>query len=133
MRRDKNLADGAARRDAGVALAASPADRRLLIATQQLALLDRIAKAGTATTDDIAGDELATRHIGGGKWRGAVALEMARQKLIVRVGYAKSRRPARHAGTVAVWAAGSDASAIRSYRVHLRRLVATLQSSDRNN
>jgi hypothetical protein len=131
-RHDKHLDDGRDRRDAGVALASTPIERRLLIAQQQLELLDAIQRGGTSTTDDIV-DDLAARHHDGGRWRGAVTLELARRRLIVRVGYAPSARPSRHGSPIAVWAAGSDAAAIRSHRVYLRRLIATLQSSDRNN
>ena len=57
---------------------------------------------GCATTD-AATDAPLTKYPDGGRWRGSIPKRLKAAGLIVSFSLAKSERPARHAGYLAVW------------------------------
>ena len=96
--------EGAKRRDAGMAKAAVAKPSR--VALGRLAMLDALLRCPgyVGSIDDATAEtELRTAYGDAGKWRGSVVRSLAKDGLIVRVGYVESRRPSRHCAPVGRW------------------------------
>jgi hypothetical protein len=108
-------------RDGGMALAARR--KRWLIAHDTLRFLDALLAHSEGVTLDAAVDDLADKFGDGGKWRGSITRELARGRLIERVGVVHSDRPSRHRGYVARWRI-ADREGVERRRDELRRWFA---------
>ena len=96
--------EGAKRRDAGMAMAASAKPNRVTLG--RLAMLDALLRCPdhVGTIDDgTAESELRSAYEDAGKWGGMIVRSLAQDGLIERVGYVESRRPSRHCGPVGRW------------------------------
>lgn len=96
------IAEGEHRRDAGMALAASPPHRLTRIMRAELAILDAILERGQATADDAAADP-GLPYADGGRWLGSIFLRLCRDRLIHEVGVVRSNRPSRHRGKTGLY------------------------------
>ena len=113
-------------RDVGVNRAAT--NHQQQIERDELRFLDALVLNGEGTLDDAVVD-LTKKHADNGKWRGSIPLRLARQRLIVAIGYRRSSRTHRHSGTVCVWAI-RDRTAVEARRLALREKFLTLDSKD---
>ncbi len=123
MTPEAGRAQGRALRNSGMEAAARK--NRPLIDRDQLALLDAIrADPDRIATIDDATEDVGRAFTDGGKWRGSVTRELARKKLIVKVGFCPSSRPSRHVGDVRLWE-GVDDEKIDAHREILRKRIAS--------
>ena len=98
------VADAERQRDIGMSRAAARRPDR--VALGRLAFIAALLRSpsGSATLDDATTpDELASKYADGGKWRGSVALSLAKDGLIAATGATRSRRRSRHRGLLSVW------------------------------
>ncbi len=123
---DDSARKGKLLRDKGIKRAARKHGEQ--IDRDELRFLDALAINGEETLDS-AVDDLATKFRDGGRWRGSIPLRLARQGLIVAVGYRKSSRTHRHAGPVRVWAI-LDRTAVDARRSALRQKFLILDSTN---
>ena len=117
------VADAERRRDEGMNRAAARRPDRVTLG--RLAFIAALLRSpsGIATLDDAtAPDELAGKYPDGGKWRGSVALSLAKDGLIAATGATRSRRRSRHRGLLSVWQLTDRAKAEN----FVRRMTAAL-------
>jgi hypothetical protein len=117
-------------RDQGIEQAASPPDRRVLILSGQVRLLDAAISAfpNPVTIEDSDADMNAT-FADGGKWRGAITMGLVQAEVIEQVGFARSRRPSRHCGPVGLWRI-RDIGKARMHRRRRATHLAAITSAD---
>lgn len=98
------VAHGERRKLAGMALAASPLSRAVLIVRTKVAMVRALLTSpdGTATSDDTV-EELGAEFADGGKWRGGVFSDLSSAGIMEGIGYRLSVRPSRHRAPIAVW------------------------------
>jgi len=117
------VADAERRRDEGMNRAAARRPDRVTLG--RLAFISALLRSpsGSATLDDAtAPDELSSKYADGGKWRGSVALSLAKDGLIAATGATRSRRRSRHRGLLSVWQLTDRGKAER----YVRRMTAAL-------
>lgn len=121
------IAEGECRRESGMELAASRRPDRVTFGRWAMVNALLLSPDGTATIDAATPpDELATGFPDGGKWRGSVTRSLVADGLAEIVGTAKSIRPSRHRGYVAVLKLSDRESA----KAYIRRLSAALAASE---
>ncbi len=115
-------AEGAARRDAGIARAAKSHTSQ--IRRGELLLLDALLAAPNATaTTDVIADDPRVAYADSGKWVGSIPMQLLKSGIISEVAIVKSNRPTRHGGLTRLYTI-ADAVKAHNRRDILRRQIA---------